>query len=173
MSFTLRDADPGDADALALVGAATFLETFAGVLDGADVVAHCRAAHAPAAYATLLARPDVAAALAEVDPGGAPVGYTLLAAPDLPVPDPRSTDVELKRIYVLGRYHGAGVGAALLGRALAAARARGRARVLLGVYAGNGRARQFYARHGFAPVAERRFQVGRRTYDDIVLALNL
>lgn len=173
MSFHLRDAGPGDADALAVVGQATFLETFAGVLDGAAVVAHCRDAHAPGIYAAYLARPDAAAALAEVEPGGAPVGYSLLAAPDLPVPDPRPTDVELKRIYVLGRYHGAGVGASLLAHALATARAGARTRVLLGVYAENVRARRFYARHGFAQVGERRFRVGPRAYDDVVLARDL
>ena len=173
MSFSLRKAGPGEADALSLIGAATFLETFAGVLDGAAVVAHCRAAHAPAFYAACLARPDAAAALAEVAPGGAPVGYTLLGAPDLPVPDPQPTDAELKRLYVLSRYHGAGVGAALLERAFGTARAQGRTRVLLGVYAGNARARHFYARYGFAQVAERQFRVGPRAYDDVVLARDL
>ena len=33
-TWTIREAGAGDASALALIGAATFLETFAGILDG-------------------------------------------------------------------------------------------------------------------------------------------
>ena len=43
----IRSCTPADAQALALVGAATFLETFAGVLDGQAIVAHCEQAHDP------------------------------------------------------------------------------------------------------------------------------
>lgn len=171
MTFSLRTAVPGDEHALALVGQATFLETFAGILEGADVVAHCRDQHAAARYAAGLRRRSATLGIAEVPPGGAPVGYFWLDAAQLPVADPRDTDVELKRIYVLSRFHGTGIGAGLLVAALAAARTRAAGRMLLGVYAGNERARAFYTRHGFRQVAERRFQVGHRSYDDAVLAL--
>jgi len=40
--IALRRCVPGDEEALALVGAATFLETFAGLLAGPDILAHCR-----------------------------------------------------------------------------------------------------------------------------------
>ena len=100
------------------------------VLDGADVVAHCRDQHAAGRYAEWLRRPSAALGLAEAQPGGAPIGYFWLDAAQLPVPDPRDTDVELTRIDVLGRFHGTGTGAGLMAAALAAARARGlRARV--------------------------------------------
>jgi ribosomal protein S18 acetylase RimI-like enzyme len=83
------------------------------------------------------------------------------------------TDIELKRIYVLSRFHGSGIGAALLQTAIEASRSSGASRILLGVYAGNDRARQFYRRHGFRQVATRQFTVGGRDYDDTVLALDL
>lgn len=169
----VRPAAAPDAGALALVAQATFLETFAGVLEGHDVVAHCGREHAAARYAGWLARPDAALWLAEVGPGAAPVGYALVAPPDLPVPDLRASDRELKRIYVLSRFHGTGLGRALLAAAAEDVRASGGARILLGVYAGNTRALAFYARQGFQPVAERKFRVGDRTYDDRVLALEL
>jgi RimJ/RimL family protein N-acetyltransferase len=38
------------------------------------------------------------------------------------------------------------------------------------VYAGNQRARAFYAKSGFRHIANRRFRVGDRDYDDIVFA---
>jgi ribosomal protein S18 acetylase RimI-like enzyme len=166
----VRPAATADAGALALVARATFLETFAGVLEGHDVVAHCEREHAAERYAGWLARPDAALWLAEVGPGAAPVGYALVAPPDLPISDPRASDRELKRIYVLSRFHGTGLGRALLAAVAEDVRAAGARRLLLGVYAGNARALAFYARHGFRPVAERQFRVGDRTYDDRVLA---
>ncbi|MFD1041416.1 hypothetical protein [Pseudoxanthomonas kaohsiungensis] len=47
---SIRRASPGDEAALSLVGQATFLETFAGVLDGAAIVGHCAGAHGAARY---------------------------------------------------------------------------------------------------------------------------
>jgi GNAT superfamily N-acetyltransferase len=173
MTYHLRAALPGDEHALALVGQATFLETFAGILDGADIVAHCARQHAPARYAEWLACLTTDIWLAELEPGRAPSGYFVLDTPQLPVPDPQPTDVELKRIYVLSRFHGTGLGAALMGRAIETARARAHRRMLLGVYAGNARALAFYARHGFRRVGDRQFQVGGNTYDDVVHARDL
>ena len=44
-AITIRPCGKGDEQALALVGQATFLEAFAGILDGADVIAHCQRQH--------------------------------------------------------------------------------------------------------------------------------
>jgi ribosomal protein S18 acetylase RimI-like enzyme len=170
IDFALRPCGPDDAPALALIGQATFLETFAGVLRGADIVAHCAEHHGVAHYRALLARPRAVAWLAEIAPDAAPIGYFVLDASTLPVPDPRATDVALERIYVLSRHHGGGAGRALMDRALREARALGGERLLLGVYADNARARAFYERYGFRHVADRRFRVGANTYDDVVLA---
>lgn len=172
-SYSLRACASGDEKALALVGQATFLETFAGVLDGADILAHCEAQHAREHYATWLRRCPNFLWLAETKAGRAPIGYFGLDEPDLPVPDPRATDIELKRIYVLSRFHGSGLGAALMEQALLTARQCGRDRVLLGVYAHNERALAFYRRRGFTAVAQRRFTVGGNAYEDTVFALAL
>jgi diamine N-acetyltransferase len=82
-SWAIREAGQDDADALALVGSATFLETFAGVLAGAAIVEHCARANSAQAYRTYLER-GAKAWLAEIDPGAAPIGFALLTAPDLP-----------------------------------------------------------------------------------------
>lgn len=165
----IRRAIPGDGEALALVGGATFLETFAGVLHGQGIIAHCRRTHAPSQYEAWLADRTAALWLAEATPGRAPVGYAVVATPDLPLSDP-ARDLELKRIYVLGRYQGSGTGRHLLEHALAHATAAGAARLLLGVYAGNDRAQAFYRRHGFAHLARRSFEVGGHDYRDNVMA---
>lgn len=169
VEVSIRRARPGDEEALALIGGATFLETFAGILDGAAIVEHCRKAHAPGQYAAWLQHGRCALWLAEAAPGNAPVGYAVVAPPDLPSAD-ADRDLELKRIYLLSRYHGGGTGRRLLQQAIAHATAAGADRLLLGVYAGNHAALEFYRRQGFSYIAERTFHVGGKGYDDHVMA---
>ena len=163
--WTVREAGAGDAPALALVGGATFLETFAGVLAGASIVEHCVHANSAESYERYLAEGG-RAWLAELAPGSAPVGFALLTTPQLP--GAGDGDIELKRIYALSRFHGSGIGAALMQAAIAGA--QGARRLLLGVYAGNRRAIAFYRKNGFEQIAERKFDVGGTLYDDVVLA---
>ena len=170
--ISIRRAVAGDEDALAFVGQATFLETFSGILDGAAIIGHCRQAHSAAQYHHWLNDPDAAVWLAEVAPGNAPIGYLVLARPDLPMAD-RSRDLEIKRIYLLSRYHGDGSGKRLLGQAVQHATLAGADRLLLGVYAGNEAAIGFYRKQGFVNLTQRQFNVGGRAYDDFVMSLAL
>ena len=165
--WRIRAADRQDAAGLGLIGAATFLETFAGILDGDAIIAHCLREHAPSAYEEYLGG-GAAAWLAETNAGAAPVGYALVAAAKLP--GAQRGDLELKRIYTLSRFHGSGLGRGLMEAAIDHAQALGAPRLLLGVYAGNARALAFYARNGFVRIAERMFQVGEKHYEDHVLA---
>ncbi len=170
MGWTVRAAGRADAGALALAGAATFLDAFAGILDGGDILAHCARAHRAPVYEAWL---DGGGLAWLVEDKGAPVGYALAGGVSLTVSDPDPDDVELKRIYLLSRYLGSGAGTALLRHAIEAARAAARRRMLLGVYEGNARARAFYAKAGFVQVGTRQFLVGHRMHDDVVLALDL
>lgn len=167
MHWRLRRAAAADADALAMVAAASFLETFAGVLAGPDIVRHCAVNSAPAKFATWANDPASAVTLAEHPEGAAPMGYSVLTVPDLPIP-PEPGDIELRRIYALSVTRGTGLGAALMACAIADAQALGMSRMLLGVLGRNRRARDFYERQGFALVGERRFLVGETWYDDVV-----
>ena len=79
MEYSLRECwrerdGKGCAETLALIGPASFLEAFAGVLEGKDILAHCRHQHSVAKYAAWLAQPEARACLAEVK--GAPVQST-------------------------------------------------------------------------------------------------
>ena len=167
--IVVRRAELDDAAMLALVGAATFLDGFAGVLPGEAMVAHAARHHVAAVYAGYLERVEVAAWLAVARHGGAPVGYAMLTLPELPAETIREGDLELKRIYALSRFHGFGVGQRLMTTALAEAEARGARRVTLGVYAGNARALRFYERNGFRQIGTRQFTVGSLLCDDFVL----
>ncbi|MBB3940638.1 ribosomal protein S18 acetylase RimI-like enzyme [Novosphingobium fluoreni] len=162
--WTVRPAGPDDASALALVGAATFLETFAGAIDGSAILGHCAANHTTQGYTDLFAK-GAQAWLGQAK-GGAPIGYALIAQPDLDAALPG--DIELKRIYSLSRFHGSGLGGALMAAAVAGAAGHGR--LLLGVKADNHRAIAFYRKQGFEPIATRQFNVGGMLYDDLVLA---
>jgi diamine N-acetyltransferase len=188
----LRRAGESDAAALALVGAATFLEAFTWMLPGADIVAHCAKNHTEAAYAHYLAQPDTCITLAEAVPGGAPVGYAMLTAPELPTFAVRPTDIELKRIYLFSRFRSAATpvvqlsatgvlepveglrtAQALMNAAIADARAMGRTRLLLGTHAGNLQAIGFYRKNGFAEAGTRTFQVGAQVCCDLIFAREL
>jgi ribosomal protein S18 acetylase RimI-like enzyme len=169
--ITIRTALEADAGRLALIGATTFLETYAETVDGDDVVAHCANMHSAEKYRELLAGPDARAWLADIQPGRAPVGYLVMTRPDLPSSEPG--DLEVKRVYVLQRYQGRRVGVRLVNEAIAAARAAGAHRLLLGVYSLNEAALAFYTRVGFRRIGTREFCVGRNTYHDFVLALTL
>ncbi|MFW6413297.1 MAG: GNAT family N-acetyltransferase [Oceanicaulis sp.] len=167
MTITVRRAEKSDAQPLALVGAATFLESYAGVIDGAALVRHCATRHTAEFYAAALADSAQALWLAEID--RAPVGYLHLTPPDLPV-ELSEADLEIKRIYVLSSLHRTGLGRRLLGEAEACARRAGADRLLLGVYKENARALAFYERVGFEIAGERAFDVGGVAYQDWVLA---
>lgn len=167
MRWRLRRAVAADAPAVSLVAAASFLETFAGILSGADIVAHVGNKSAPERFAAWIADPASRVTLATHPDGDAPVGYSLLTAPE-DVGAVRPGDIELRRIYTLSLTRGTGLGAALMAQATVDARAMGRDRMLLGVLATNRRACDFYERQGFAIVGERRFLVGATWYDDRV-----
>ena len=172
MNWTIRQAAETDIEALAVIGAATFLETFAGVLDGPAITTHCMQEHSGAAYAGQLKIGSIAW-LAECEIGSAPFGFALLGKPDLPGMNKDGSDLELKRIYAHSRFHGSGVGAALMDEVLNKAAQCSAKRLLLGVYAGNLRAQAFYTKNGFTKIADRKFDVGGRKYDDVVLAKDL
>ncbi|QNE31255.1 GNAT family N-acetyltransferase [Sphingomonas sp. NBWT7] len=171
-AWQLRPAQASDSDALAMVAAATFLETFSGILPGADIVAHCTRKSSPETFAAWAGDPRSAVTLAEHTDGGAPVGYAVVTTPDLPV-DLFDTDIELRRIYALSNTRGTGLGHALMARAIADARRLGAKRMLLGVLGTNHVARAFYERQGFALVGTRRFNVGAGWYDDVIYARSL
>lgn len=168
----VRRCVPGDEAALALVGQATFLETFAGILGGTDIVAHCAKAHAVELYRMWLVDPGHALWLAEGSPGNAPVGYMVIAPPQLPLPD-TSGDVELKRIYLLGKFQGGGIGKRLVAAAITHSASVFARRLVLGVYAHNHSAIAFYERTGFNQLGTRKFNVGGKDYDDAIMGMSL
>ncbi len=175
--------ESGQADTLSLLGQATFLESFAGLLHGDDIVAHCRKAHALDVYQQWLDDPQVRIWMASCSPGAAPIGYVVLSPRKLSVPagldedhplaESCEDDLEVQRIYVLSRFQGGGTGGRLLAAAIAQGRASGARHLWLGVNQHNASALAFYEKHGFRRMGTRRFSIGQHDYDDFVLRRSL
>jgi len=170
---SIRVCVPGDEQTLSLVGQASFLEAFAGIINGADIVQHCLKQHSVEKYSAYLNDGHSRVWIAEVGPGRAPVGYLVLTKPDLPLGDLSPSDLEVKRIYLLHRFQGLRIGAKLMDAARVHAQSIGTPRLLLGVYGQNASAIAFYERLGYRRIGTREFQVGGNRYHDLILGLRL
>lgn len=166
----LRRATEGDAGKLALIGAASFLETFANDHPGDATVDFIRAYHSERAWSATLAKAETTTWIVEAE-AGCPIGYAVLSPGSLPGTTP--DDAELKRIYVLSRWHGTGIGRKLYDVAEAEARARGAARLVLSVYTRNVRAIRFYENQGFNVIGEATFAEFPVAFADNVMAKTL
>lgn len=164
-----RDATPTDAPALAALGTTSFTQTFGHLYAPSDLVLFL-ANHSEEAWRAQLTDDDFAVRLAEAD--GAAIGYAKLGPPQLPF-TPREQAVELRQLYVLAPWHGAGVAAALMEWVIDRARARRASALFLSVFTDNQRARRFYARYGFEALGTYAFMVGTHADEDIVMRLAL
>src|SRR3546814_18509106 len=86
MAWRVRAAARADAAALALGASATFLYAFAGVTDGADLLAPRLKHYTSPPFAACLGTPDTPGAVVEAIPGGATAGFPFLSTPRLPNP---------------------------------------------------------------------------------------
>ena len=159
----IRPARASDAPALARLGEETFLETFvegfAIPYPAEDLAAYVARVYAPGAYAARIADPEQAVWLA--GPTERPLAYAAAGSCALPHPDARPEDGELKLLYVRREAQGLGLGPALLETALGWLERGGPRRLWIGVWSGNARAQQLYARWGFSKAGEYDFPVGR------------
>lgn len=168
-AFTVRSASLTDAEMLGHIGVATFVESYSDQIEGQAMVRHCTEQHSADVYAQYLRAPDTGCWLAEHAQTRAPIGYALNCTPDLPI-DTAASDIELKRIYLLSGFHGQGIADALLQASIGHARSLDCKRLLLGTYEDNRRAMSFYAKHGFTTIGARKFNIGGKIFDDIIMA---
>jgi GNAT superfamily N-acetyltransferase len=167
----IHAAAPGEAAVLTELGARTFRDTFAAENRPEDIEAFLASHYRPDIQAAELADPRNLYLLAEV--GGTPAGFALLRDHPIERGVPGARPLMLSRLYVDRPFLGAKVGAALLGRCVEEARARGHDVLWLGVWERNARALAFYARWGFTEVGEMTFVLGEDPQRDLVLALRL
>jgi diamine N-acetyltransferase len=163
----IRRAGPGDAEALAAIGAATFTETFAHLYPPEDLAAFLAQAYSVARARADLANPAKAAWLVEAD--GRAVGHALAGPCKLPHPEVTPTCGELERLYLLAGRQGGGVGSRLLAQALAWLEKDGPRRLWIGVWSQNDGAQRLYARHGFEVVGAYDFIVGQTRDHELIM----
>jgi GNAT superfamily N-acetyltransferase len=164
---TIRRAGPGDAEALAAIGRATFAETFGRLYPPADLAAFLADSHGVARAQADLADPAKAVWLVEA--GGEVVGYALAGPCHLPHPEVTPACGELERIYLAKSHQGGGAGGRLLAEALAWLEKDGPRRLWIGVWSENFGAQRLYARHGFTQVGTYEFVVGQTRDHEFIL----
>lgn len=81
--------------------------------------------------------------------------------------------VELQRLYVIEKFQGQKIGAALMREGMNQAKQAGYAWIWLGVWEGNPKAQEFYARWGFERFSEHVFQMGDDAQKDWLLKRRL
>jgi diamine N-acetyltransferase len=162
---------PSDADALAALGSATFLTSFAFDHPGEALISYLQDQHSIAFYRDALANPEVHILIGKT-PLGAPVGYAMLTPTGHPQHS-RVDDIELKRIYLLGPWQGGGNGQDLMKRIISQARELSAKRILLAVYENNVRAQAFYQRIGFNRIGDCIFMVGNVPFNDLIFCMDL
>lgn len=164
-----RDATPADAALMARLGPDTFTETF-GHLYTPENLAAFLVNHSEANWQSELTDPRFAVRIAQEN--GAAAGFAKLGPPSLPFKVEGPT-AELRQLYVLKPWQGAGVAPALMAWVLEEARRRGADQLFLSVFVDNRRARAFYARYGFEEVGAYAFMVGSHADEDIIMRLRL
>jgi diamine N-acetyltransferase len=165
------DAELSDADALSVLGSATFLTSFAFDHPGPALLQFLKDMHNPDFYRAALSDPNIAIIIGKT-PLGAPVGYAMITPPEHPELQ-QDGDIELKRIYLLHPWQGGGNGRALIDLAIAKAIQKNGRRIILAVYESNPNAIGFYQKMGFEKVGETIFMVGDAPFSDHLYAKRL
>ncbi len=169
-AVTLRDAVPGDAEALAAFFAFSFTDTFGHLYPPEDLAEFLQML-SPAGFRGELEDGAHSFRLAEAD--GALVGYCKLGPPSLPFDAGNRRAIELRQLYIAPSHKGTGLGPILIDWALDTARLQGFEDIYLSVFIDNHRARRLYERYGFVEVGVYGFKVGNTIDDDRVMRLSL
>ena len=145
----------------------TFTETFSEANKAEDMDHYLAKNFSEDQLTRELSNPNSFFYAAEVN--GHIVGYLKLNTAHAQT-EPQAADaLEIERIYVLGSYHGNGVGQALYHHAMSVAEDRKASYVWLGVWEHNHRALRFYEKNGFTAFGTHIFQLGNDQQTDILM----
>lgn len=165
----LRAATADDIPALSRLGTDSFVAKFGHMYRPEDLSAYLEEAHSEVAVAAELASPARLYRLAVQ--GGVLLAYCKLGLLcGFPEHARGRNVIELKQLYADPALTGRGIGKALMDWALAEARTRGADEMQLSVWSGNHGAQRFYARYGFAKVADTTFRVGEQIDEEFLFA---
>lgn len=166
----LREATPADTGAISRLATDAFIAKFGPLYSPQDLSAFLAENLAEPAIAAELEKADRVYRLAADGEGGL-LGYCKIGlACGFPKQARGQRVMELKQLYTAPGATGQGIGAALMDWAMDQFSARGADEVQLSVYAENFGAHRFYARYGFAKVADITFRVGEQLDPEFLFA---
>jgi len=169
MTVTYRTATAADVETIDRIFRTSFCDTFAHLYRTEDLDAFL-GKFTRDAWLREIEDPAYVFRIAE--DGGEPAGFLKLGPLSLPV-EPKGRVIELRQLYILKDWHGAGIARELTDWFLAEARQRGAQEIYLTVYTDNHRARRFYERYGFEVVGPYAFMVGEQADEDLIMRLRL
>ena len=170
----LRPATLEDVESLARFGRESFCAAFAHLYRPEDLNPFLEQVYAPAAVAEEVGD-DLHRHRLAVDPAsGALLGFVKIRVPSYYAEHSDAANpMALCQLYADPARTGMGIGAALMDWALGEARAGGHDAVQLSVWSENYGAQRFYARYGFAKIADIHFEVGDQRDEEFLFELRL
>jgi len=169
LDFTIDPAAPTDAAKLAELGARLFGETFGPDNEPADMQAYLSAAFTPSRMQAELADTNRKVWLAHDKAAETAMGYAVVWSHPAPPDVHGLKPLEIARLYADQRYHGRGLGSALMETCLAHARGNHFDVIWLGVWEHNARAIAFYRRFGFREIGSQAFHLGGDVQRDLIM----
>ncbi len=167
--IVLRQPEPEDVPMLAALGHDSFVAKFGHLYREEDLAPFLEQIFSEGAIASELDSPERRYRVAEAQSSLA--GYCKLGLRSgWPEHARGERLIELKQLYTAPGMTGQGIGAALMDWALDEAHALGADEMQLSVWSGNGDAQRFYARYGFARVADIHFMVGKQRDEEYLFA---
>jgi ribosomal protein S18 acetylase RimI-like enzyme len=170
----LRPISLADLEPLVTLSRRAFTDAFGHLYAADDLAAFLDTYRAPARFAAMIEDPD--SLVLAADQGGAIAAYCTVqfgkGFKERPEPGPAHPSM-LGQLYCSAEATGNGIGAALLERAIEAARERTCDAMQLSVYSENFGAQRFYQRYGFRHVADIDFWVGNHRDDEFLYELTL
>ena len=170
-SVSYRTPSAADLTALCRLGRATFIETFGDLYPPEDLEDFLHHTFGPPGMPNEFANPAYRFRIAESE--GQMIGYCKLGPASLPAPEDGRQKIELRQLYVLRPWQGAGVAASLMNWAMGVAKSSKADDFYLSVFSENVRAQRFYSRYGFQEVGRFHYMVGKTADDERLWRLQL
>lgn len=166
-SVEFRTAGEADVRLLSVLGTVTFYEAYFEQDDPADLANYLSETFSPETTAAELSDPNSTYFI--VYSNGVAVGYAKLRRNSTTNGITGKKTVELKRIYLVERVWGTGLGEKLLNHCVEAARNEEFDSIWLGVWEENLRGLTFYLKHGFVRVGALEFPYGQTVGINVVM----
>jgi diamine N-acetyltransferase len=168
IEFSIRRAEPNDAQELSVLGERLFRAAFAASNADEDMQLYVRSAFSRKRQERELSDPSTQVWLVQ-DESDRAIGYAMvrLGAADGEVD--AKNPLEIVRFYVDAAWHGRGIAAALMSTCVDQARVWGCDQIWLGVWDQNPRAIAFYKKAGFRIVGAQPFLLGNDRQRDYIM----